>query len=234
MWGYFFLAILVALVSGAFYYWLIVVTEGVFLGRRFVVWLYNITAHQYDQIKNYQIEEEEILLVEPLLAELKRCKQPWLLDVATGTGRVPLFLLQDGRFHTRLRGKIVALEPSPRMLHFAQQNLHPYQEMNAVTFVRQWAYPLPFADGSFQAVTCLEALEFFPDQEQVLREMWRVLRPGGLLFITRRIGWEAQFFFGRDRTRPGFASWLEELGFVEPLLVDWQNNYDLVIARKSS
>jgi demethylmenaquinone methyltransferase/2-methoxy-6-polyprenyl-1,4-benzoquinol methylase len=44
------------------------------------------------------------------------------------------------------------------------------------------AHRLPFADGSFVAVTVLEALHHFPDWSRVLVEIHRVLAPGGRLF----------------------------------------------------
>ena len=47
-------------------------------------------------------------------------------------------------------------------------------------------YDLPFADGTFDVVTCLEAMEFMSRRDHCLHEMLRVLRPGGLLFISNR------------------------------------------------
>jgi ubiquinone/menaquinone biosynthesis C-methylase UbiE/uncharacterized protein YbaR (Trm112 family) len=44
------------------------------------------------------------------------------------------------------------------------------------------AHRLPFADGSFAAVTVLEALHHFPDWSRVLAQIHRVLAPGGRLF----------------------------------------------------
>lgn len=43
---------------------------------------------------------------------------------------------------------------------------------------------LPFPDGSFDAVVCSETLEHIPDDRSAVDEIRRVLRPGGLLFLT--------------------------------------------------
>jgi len=42
---------------------------------------------------------------------------------------------------------------------------------------------MPYGDGAFGLVTGLHILEHCPDPETALREMWRVMRPGGVLFI---------------------------------------------------
>jgi 2-polyprenyl-6-hydroxyphenyl methylase/3-demethylubiquinone-9 3-methyltransferase len=42
---------------------------------------------------------------------------------------------------------------------------------------------LPFAEGSFDSVYCIETLEHLPDTEAALAEMARVLRPGGTLLV---------------------------------------------------
>ena len=43
---------------------------------------------------------------------------------------------------------------------------------------------LPFTDGSFDAVFCIDAFEHFPDPDQAVREFRRVLRPGGFVFLS--------------------------------------------------
>ncbi len=47
-----------------------------------------------------------------------------------------------------------------------------------------WYAPLPFADGSFDAVLCSEGIEHHAAQTEFLRELARVLRPGGTLLLT--------------------------------------------------
>jgi SAM-dependent methyltransferase len=46
------------------------------------------------------------------------------------------------------------------------------------------AQRLPFQDASFDALTCLDAINHFPDRRGVLKEWRRVLRPGGRLLLT--------------------------------------------------
>lgn len=54
-------------------------------------------------------------------------------------------------------------------------------------------HTLPFPDASFDAVLCTEVVEHIPDPAETIREMHRVLKPGGLLLIT--IPWSARFHY---------------------------------------
>ena len=211
---------------GFLLYWLIVITEGLFLGRHFVVWLYDRTAHQYDGIKEFDALAEQFFVTQPLLLQLTGVPAPRVLDVATGTGRLPYFLLNEPLFN----GKVVGAEPSAKMLALAQEKLRPFSYR--VSLVQQTAVPLPFADHSFDAVTCLEALEFFPSDREALQEMVRVLRPGGTLLVTRRRGWEAKLFLGRYWSQEAFAAYLRSLGLEGVDTQIWQVDYDQVFARK--
>lgn len=201
--------------------WLLVTTEGVFLGRRVVVWLYDLTAARYDDIKQFDPDSESAFVIWPLRRRLKR-PSPIVLDVATGTGRLPYFLLQEPSFH----GRVIGLDASIKMLRGAQAKLQPFGDR--VALVRQSAEDLPFASGSCDAVTCLEALEFLPDDVAALHEMVRVLMPGGVLLVTRRCGPEARFFLDRDRTREEFEALLAGLGLTDIIIQPWQLEYDLV------
>lgn len=220
------LALLMAGALVLLYYWLIVVTEGVYLGPRLVVWLYDLAAPRYDGIKEFDAATESILVTRPLLLRLHNRPAPLILDVATGTGRLPYFLLEEATFN----GRVIGLDASARMLDHAQEKLSPYRYR--VGLVQQTSADLPFDDKTFDAVTCLESLEFFPDDSAALQEMFRVLKPGGTLLTTRRRGWEAKSFFGRYHDQDGFAELLQRIGFagVEPRL--WQVEYDLVFAQK--
>ena len=223
---WFLLAVLLLVGVSLLLYWLLVVTEGVFLGRRVVVWLYDITADRYDGIKQFDPQAEQFFVTRPLLARLQRRPAPLVLDVATGTGRFPHFLLEEATFN----GRVIGLDAAARMLRIAGDKLRPYGYR--VSLVQQTAADLPFPDVSFDAVSCLEALEFFPNDTAALREMSRVLRPGGVLMVTRRRGWEGKSFLGRYRTPLQFQDHLTELGLQSVELFPWQVEYDLVFAYK--
>jgi ubiquinone/menaquinone biosynthesis C-methylase UbiE len=220
------LAIALALLAGGLVlYWLLISTEGVFLGRRVVVWLYDLTAHKYDRIKQYDAGDEQLLVIQPVVNALGTRRQPRILDVATGTGRVPVAVAAAVD-----EAMIVGLDDAARMLAIAAEKLAPYRPR--VSLVRHPAAPLPFAAGCFDVVTCLEALEFFPSDEAALAEMVRVLRPGGALLTTRRRGWEGRLFLTRYRTEGALRQQLEQLGMEAIRIVAWEVNYDLVMARK--
>lgn len=226
MLAWFLLALILLLSLCLLLYWLLVITEGVYLGRRLVVWMYDITAHRYDRIKEFDEDAERFLVIRPLLWRIADRPAPLMLDVATGTGRLPSFLLDEPTFN----GRIIGLDASARMLAYARSKLEMYHQR--VGLVQQIASDLPFPNEAFDAVSCLEALEFFPSDTAALQEMIRVLRPGGVLLVTRRRGWEAKTFFGRYRDRDEFEAYLAVLGLAEVETLIWQIEYDLVFARK--
>ena len=99
-------------------------------------------------------------------------------------------------------------------------------------WIRSWAVPLPFSSASFDAVVCLEVLEFTPDPRSTLAELQRVLRPGGLLVTSNRIGWQAPLIVGRTFSKDRFPRVLEEIGFAEVEIRPWQVDYDMALARR--
>jgi ubiquinone/menaquinone biosynthesis C-methylase UbiE len=108
--------------------------------------------------------------------------------------------------------------------------LQPYGRR--VSLVQQTAADLPFPDSTFNTVSCLEALEFFPNDTKALKDMFRVLQPGGLLMVTRRRGWEGKAFLGRYRSADQFERHLQSIDFEAVETLPWQVEYDLVFAQK--
>jgi len=91
-----------------------------------------------------------------------------VLDVATGTGAVARELL-------RQKGcTVVGLDQSPEMLAEARRRLP-----KEVQLVEASAEQLPFPDASFDALTFTYLLRYVSDPGATLRELARVVRPGG-------------------------------------------------------
>ncbi|MDQ7026691.1 MAG: class I SAM-dependent methyltransferase [Anaerolineae bacterium] len=164
-------------------WWLLIRTEGVYLGKRVVIWLYDVYASRYDGIVQHDTVEEHLHIAAPLMKQLDSQTYPLVLDVATGTGRIPLALCH----HARFEGHIVALDLSRKMLTQAVAKIQAEHFEDYVTFIWADGSQIPFDDNSFDVVTCMEALEFMPNPEEALHELVRVLRPNGILLTTHRI-----------------------------------------------
>lgn len=99
-----------------------------------------------------------------------------VLDIATGPGFVAL------AFAERVRD-VVGIDITPAMLERAELE-RSRRGLANVRFELGDVESLPFGDGSFDVVTCGSAFHHFPRPEQVLKEMTRVLRPGGMVAIS--------------------------------------------------
>jgi ubiquinone/menaquinone biosynthesis C-methylase UbiE len=225
IWWHIGLVVAGVLALAALAYWQLIVAEGTYLGPRVVAKTYDWVAFRYDAIKQFDPRDESWFVSEPVLQGLQGIERPWLLDVATGTGRLPLNLLRE-----QFSGQIIGLDLSRGMLAQARAKLLPYG--NQVKLIRQDASRLPFADNIFDAVTCLESLEFMPRPLDVLDEMVRVLAPGGVLFFTNRVGWEARLLPGKAVSRARFKQVLAALPLRDVRVRLWQVDYDLVLAYK--
>jgi ubiquinone/menaquinone biosynthesis C-methylase UbiE len=214
--------LLLAALIALFLYWQLVWAEGSYLGKRPVAWLYNLVAHRYNAIKQYDDDDDARYLGEPLMLSLQATPDPLVLDVATGTSRLPLALCKQPLF----RGHIVALDNARRMLQTATEYARDYRDR--VTWVWHHAVPLPFDAATFDLVTCLEAFEFMPSTSAALRECLRVLKPGGLLGVTHRVGSGRWLLFGKTYSTDGFAALLKSLGQIDITTQVWQYDYDLV------
>ena len=207
-------------------WWLLIETEGVYLGQRVVVALYDLYAGRYDKVKAFDERADMLLLSQPLLDRLEETAAPLMLDVATGTGRLPLILARNGRFH----GHVIGIDLSRRMLLAAREKVAAERFESFITLLPQDAMHLAFADDCFDAVSCLEALEFLPSADAAAREMIRVLRPGGALLLTLRI--DMRWMPGKVQSRAKLQHMLESNDMRDIHFEAWQSDYIKVWARK--
>ena len=105
-----------------------------------------------------------------LVARIQAGAEHTVLDVATGTGAVAAELV-------RATGcSVVGLDQSPQMLAEARRRVPA-----SVELVDGDADHLPFPDGSFDALTFTYLLRYVDDPGATMRELARVVRPGGVV-----------------------------------------------------
>jgi demethylmenaquinone methyltransferase/2-methoxy-6-polyprenyl-1,4-benzoquinol methylase len=97
-----------------------------------------------------------------------------VLDVATGTGLVAFALARRGGC------EVVGLDQSEAMLAGARARLARAPELaEQISFVQGEAERLPFGDGEFDALTFTYLLRYVDDPPATMRELARVVKPGG-------------------------------------------------------
>lgn len=140
-------------------------------------------AVDYDSMDHTEVNRSfaEIFLEEflPMLEKDNAGGKPArVLDVGTGTARIPIEICQRSD-----RLKITAIDLSAHMLQLAQRNIIEAGLTRQIRLEQTDAKRIPFADGAFDAVISNSIVHHIPQPIGAVREMLRVLRPGGLLFI---------------------------------------------------
>lgn len=97
------------------------------------------------------------------------------LDLCCGTGMITRELAQKAGFE----GKVTGLDFSENMLAKGRENLKGFEFEDNITLIQGNAMELPFEDNAFDCVTVGWGLRNVPDILTVLKEMRRVIKPGG-------------------------------------------------------
>jgi len=101
-----------------------------------------------------------------------------VLDVASGTGEPGLTIAKMLK-----GGKVVSADIADKMLQVAKEKADKEGLKNFEVKVAD-VCELPFADNTFDAISCRFGFMFFPDMQLAAKEMARVLKPGGRIATT--------------------------------------------------
>ena len=133
-------------------------------------WTYDLIAEDFDSIMNrYDIERRLDIVFEQLLVGVS-LKKALLLDAGCGTG---FFSVEAARRGAR----VVGLDCGPNLLRETRRK-------GITTLVAADAARMPIPDGCFDIVVSSECVEHTASPANTVRELVRVLRPGGWLVVT--------------------------------------------------
>lgn len=145
-----------------------------------------------------------------------------LLDIGCGTGSFAAIVRSSP-----WPADVTAMDYVPSMCRLAREKLDRTLAAELVHVVNGDSEHLPFPAGSFDVLTCSNSFHHYPHQDAVVREMRRVLRPGGKLvlidgFRDNVIGWFAfDFIVQRIERNVHHAPWslvrqlFEQAGFTD-------------------
>lgn len=154
-----------------------------------------------------------------------------VLDVATGTAGVAIQLAE------RTGASVTGIDLTPAMLERGRKNVVERGFAGRITLVEGRAEDLPFADRSFDALTFTYLLRYVDDPAATLRELARVLKPGGVMagldfFVPPNRLWRAAWWLYTRLALPvaGRAygkEWLEVGRFLGPNISAHYRRYPL-------
>ena len=144
------------------------------------IWqMFNRISGRYDFLNRALSLRQDVRWRKKLMDFLPKDQPLRILDVATGTADVPLFLLKK----LPLIEKVIGIDPAEKMLALGREKIARQGLDSVITLVSGNALELPFANGIFDAVTIAFGIRNVTNVPQALREMHRVLHPGGRVLI---------------------------------------------------
>ena len=154
-----------------------------------------------------------------------------VLDVACGTGAVALELVR------RYGCRVVGIDQSPEMLAAGRRRVQEAGEAAHISLREGHAEKLPFDDASFDALTFTYLLRYVDEPAAALRELARVVRPGGRIASLEfsvpenplaRFAWEIYVRVGLPALGRAISpGWASVGSFLGPSIRSFSTRYPL-------
>ncbi len=142
-------------------------------------------------------------------------RQQEIVEVGCGGGLISEELAERGAI-------VVGIDPSQGALEVARKHTQQSGLGQSTYFEQGYAEALPYADGSFSVIVCLDVLEHVSDLNTTIRDIARVLAPGGVFIfdtinrtLLARIAliWIGERFFHNNGIVPGLHDYAK---FIKP------------------
>lgn len=139
--------------------------------------MFDNIAHRYDFLNRLLSLGIDRTWRKKAVNYLSAIQPKQILDVATGTGDFAFeALVLDPQ-------KVTGYDISEGMMQYGRQKAASMNEANRVEFIKGESENMPFGDHTFDAITVGFGVRNFENLQQGLREMHRVLKPGGRVAI---------------------------------------------------
>ncbi len=135
-------------------------------------------AQAYDSMDHTEVNR---LFVDDLLQAAQRFGVSLVdvvLDVGTGTAQIPVELCSRDSSY-----RVLGIDLASAMLDLGMNNVDAAGLREQIQLQQVDAKQLPFPDDAFICVMSNSIVHHIPEPAVVLREMWRVVRPGGMVFV---------------------------------------------------
>jgi len=139
--------------------------------------LFNRIARHYDFVNHFVSLNTDKLWRRKVRKRLAKYNPNNILDVATGTASLAA---EVSKLNPR---KIIAIDIAEVMLEEAQKKINRLKKQDVISLQLADCENLPFADNDFDAVTVGFGVRNFENYPKGLSEIYRVLKPGGVLVI---------------------------------------------------
>lgn len=140
--------------------------------------MFNSIAYRYDFLNRFLSVGIDVWWRKKAISQLRSIAPQQVLDVATGTGDVAIMT------HKMLKpASITGIDISEGMLAFGRKKIEKAGLSDQIELKKGDSENIPFEDNSFDAITVAFGVRNFQNLEKGLKEMRRVLRPGGKLMV---------------------------------------------------
>lgn len=161
------------------------------------------------------VRERKARLFDDLLSRSERSGEMSVLEIGAGSAPNAEFFARAARASGPSNVDLICLDPNDSMRDYAEENLRRFRSVGdrpvEARFVHGVAEALPLRDASVDAVVSTLTLCSVVDQRQALREIRRVLKPGGKFLFLEHV---------LSETDPKFARLQESLTPMQVSVAD--------------
>jgi len=169
--------------------------------------MFNNIASCYDRLNRVLSAGIDVSWRKKAISQLRNDRPGQILDVATGTGDMAIIAYRLLRSE-----KIIGIDISDQMLDLGRKKIEKEGLTSFIQLQRGDSETINFADNSFDAVMVAFGVRNFENLEDGLKEMLRVLKPGGKLVVLE---------FSRPRIKIFRSLYNLYMGIIAPEIARW-------------